>query len=105
MSDQDKLYVNTVTTSKMLRLDLAKDGKVTKVTELKQLNEDEAELAQAVRDDDEAEAKKLDDLTNEMANEVKVKFDSTGNVPQKNEIPLLDVRICCVVPHYHSPCV
>jgi sugar lactone lactonase YvrE len=36
LSDPDKLYVNTVTTSKMLRLDLAKDGKVTKITELKQ---------------------------------------------------------------------
>lgn len=31
----DTLYVNTVTTSKLLRLDLAKDGKVTKITELK----------------------------------------------------------------------
>ena len=36
LSDPDKLYVNTVTTSKLLRLDLAKDGKVTKITELKQ---------------------------------------------------------------------
>jgi sugar lactone lactonase YvrE len=36
LADQDKLYVNTVTTSKLLRLDLAKDGKVTKITELKQ---------------------------------------------------------------------
>jgi len=36
LSDPDKLYVNTVTTSKILRLDLAKDGKVTKITELKQ---------------------------------------------------------------------
>ena len=36
LSDPDKLYVNTVTTSKMLRLDLAKDGKVIKITELKQ---------------------------------------------------------------------
>jgi sugar lactone lactonase YvrE len=36
LSDQDKLYVNTVTTSKLLRLDLAKDGKATKITELKQ---------------------------------------------------------------------
>jgi sugar lactone lactonase YvrE len=35
LSDQDKLYVNTVTTSKLLRLDLAKDGKATKITELK----------------------------------------------------------------------
>jgi sugar lactone lactonase YvrE len=36
LADQTKLYVNTVTTSKMLRLDLAKDGKVAKITELKQ---------------------------------------------------------------------
>jgi len=35
LSDSDKLYVNTVTTSKLLRLDLAKDGKATKITELK----------------------------------------------------------------------
>jgi sugar lactone lactonase YvrE len=35
LSDQDKLYVNTVTTSKLLRLDLAKDGKVVKITDLK----------------------------------------------------------------------
>ena len=35
LSDPDKLYVNTVTTSKLLRLDLAKDGKVNKITELK----------------------------------------------------------------------
>jgi sugar lactone lactonase YvrE len=35
LSDPDKLYVNTVTTSKLLRLDLAKDGKVTKITDLK----------------------------------------------------------------------
>jgi sugar lactone lactonase YvrE len=35
LTDQDKLYVNTVTTSKLLRLDLAKDGKVTKITDLK----------------------------------------------------------------------
>ena len=35
LSDPDKLYVNTVTTSKLLRLDLAKDGKVTRITELK----------------------------------------------------------------------
>jgi len=36
LSDPNKLYVNTVTTSKLLRLDLDKDGKVTKITELKQ---------------------------------------------------------------------
>ena len=36
LDDQDKLYVNTVTTSKMLRLDLDKAGKATKITELKQ---------------------------------------------------------------------
>src|SRR5262245_15230252 len=35
LSDPNKLYVNTVTTSKLLRLDLAKDGTVTKITELK----------------------------------------------------------------------
>ena len=35
LSDPDKLYVNTVTTSKLLRLDLSKDGKVTKITDLK----------------------------------------------------------------------
>jgi sugar lactone lactonase YvrE len=35
LRDQDQLYVNTVTTSKLLRLDLAKDGKVVKITELK----------------------------------------------------------------------
>jgi len=35
LSDPDKLYVNTVTTSKLLRLDLGKDGKATKITELK----------------------------------------------------------------------
>jgi sugar lactone lactonase YvrE len=35
LSDPDKLYVNTVTTSKLLRLDLTKDGKVTKITDLK----------------------------------------------------------------------
>src|SRR5262245_57148400 len=35
LSDPSKLYVNTVSTSKLLRLDLAKDGKVTKITELK----------------------------------------------------------------------
>jgi sugar lactone lactonase YvrE len=35
LGDANKLYVNTVTTNKLLRLDLAKDGKVTKITELK----------------------------------------------------------------------
>jgi sugar lactone lactonase YvrE len=35
LSDPDKLYVNTVTTNKLLRLDLGKDGKATKITELK----------------------------------------------------------------------
>ena len=35
LSDSDKLYVKTVTTGKLLRLDLAKDGKATKITELK----------------------------------------------------------------------
>ena len=35
LSDPDKLYVNSVTSSKLLRLDLAKDGKVTKITDLK----------------------------------------------------------------------
>ena len=35
LADQDKLYANNVTTSKLLRLDLAKDGKVTKITDLK----------------------------------------------------------------------
>ena len=35
LSDPDKLYVNTVTTNKLLRLDLAKDGKVMKITDLK----------------------------------------------------------------------
>ena len=35
LSDPDKLYVNTVTTNKLLRLDLAKDGKVTRITDLK----------------------------------------------------------------------
>ena len=35
LSDQDKLYVNSVTTGKLLRLDLAKDGKAAKITELK----------------------------------------------------------------------
>jgi len=34
-SDPNQLYVNSVTTSKLLRLDLAKDGKVTKITDLK----------------------------------------------------------------------
>lgn len=34
LSDPDKLYVNTVTTSKLLRLDLAKDGKAAKITDL-----------------------------------------------------------------------
>ena len=36
LSHPDKLYVNTVTTSKLLRLDLARDGKATRITELKQ---------------------------------------------------------------------
>jgi len=36
LSDPNTLYVNTVTTSKILRLDLDKDGKATKITELKQ---------------------------------------------------------------------
>jgi sugar lactone lactonase YvrE len=35
LSDPDKLYVNSVTSGKLLRLDLAKDGKVTKITDLK----------------------------------------------------------------------
>jgi sugar lactone lactonase YvrE len=35
LTDQDKLYVNSVTTGKLLRLDLGKDGKVTKITDLK----------------------------------------------------------------------
>jgi len=35
LSDSNKLYVNSVTTSKLLRLDLDKDGKATKITELK----------------------------------------------------------------------
>jgi sugar lactone lactonase YvrE len=35
LRDPDQLYVNTVTTSKLLRLDLAKDGKVVKITDLK----------------------------------------------------------------------
>lgn len=36
LDNQDQLFANTVTTNKMLRLDLAKDGKVTKITDLKQ---------------------------------------------------------------------
>ena len=35
LRDPDKLYVNSVTTGKLLRLDLAKDGKATKITDLK----------------------------------------------------------------------
>jgi sugar lactone lactonase YvrE len=35
LADPDKLYVNSVTSSKLLRLDLAKDGKVNKITDLK----------------------------------------------------------------------
>jgi sugar lactone lactonase YvrE len=35
LNDPNKLYVNSVTTSKLLRLDLAKDGKVTRITDLK----------------------------------------------------------------------
>ena len=35
LSDPDKLYVNSVTTGKLLRLDLAKDGKAPKITDLK----------------------------------------------------------------------
>lgn len=35
LTDAGKLYVNTVSTGKLLRLDLGKDGKVTKTTELK----------------------------------------------------------------------
>jgi sugar lactone lactonase YvrE len=35
LNDPNKLYVNSVTTSKLLRLDLAKDGKVTGITDLK----------------------------------------------------------------------
>jgi sugar lactone lactonase YvrE len=35
LSDPDRLYVNTVTTNKLLRLDLAKDGRTTKITDLK----------------------------------------------------------------------
>jgi len=35
LSDSNKLYVNSVTTSKLLRLDLDKNGKATKITDLK----------------------------------------------------------------------
>ena len=35
LEDQNKLYVNSVSTSKLLRLDLAENGKATKITELK----------------------------------------------------------------------
>jgi len=35
LSDPGKLYVNSVTSGKLLRLDLGKDGKVTKITDLK----------------------------------------------------------------------
>ena len=35
LGDATKLYVNSVTTGKLLRLDLAKDGKVSKITDLK----------------------------------------------------------------------
>jgi len=35
LNDPSKLYVNSVTSSKLLRLDLDKDGKVTKITDLK----------------------------------------------------------------------
>lgn len=35
LSDPNKLYVNSVTSGKLLRLDLARDGKVTKITDLK----------------------------------------------------------------------
>jgi sugar lactone lactonase YvrE len=35
LNDATKLYVNSVTTGKLLRLDLAKDGKVTRITDLK----------------------------------------------------------------------
>jgi sugar lactone lactonase YvrE len=35
LRDPNKLYVNSVTSGKLLRLDLARDGKVTKITELK----------------------------------------------------------------------
>ena len=34
LADQDQLYANTVTTSKLLRLDLGKDGKASKITDL-----------------------------------------------------------------------
>jgi sugar lactone lactonase YvrE len=35
LSNANSLYVNSVTTGKLLRLDLAKDGKVTRITDLK----------------------------------------------------------------------
>jgi len=35
LNDATRLYVNSVTTGKLLRLDLAKDGKVTRITDLK----------------------------------------------------------------------
>jgi sugar lactone lactonase YvrE len=35
LGDATKLYVNSVTTGKLLRLDVAKDGKVSKITDLK----------------------------------------------------------------------
>jgi sugar lactone lactonase YvrE len=35
LSNPDQLYVNSVTTGKLLRLDLAKDGKAAKITDLK----------------------------------------------------------------------
>jgi sugar lactone lactonase YvrE len=35
LTDQDKLYVNSVTSGKLLRLDLTKDGKVAHITDLK----------------------------------------------------------------------
>lgn len=35
LSDPEKVYVNSVTSGKLLRLDLAKDGKVTQITDLK----------------------------------------------------------------------
>ena len=35
LRDPNKLYVNSVTSGKLLRLDLARDGKVTKIAELK----------------------------------------------------------------------
>lgn len=34
LANPDQLYVNSVTTGKLLRLDLAKDGKATKITDL-----------------------------------------------------------------------